>query len=532
MGEKVEQRLEQFVPTFEQLIKVGIYSQPEVKEIVRKRRSFEYSLQSKSATLDSYLKYIQYESAVMELTEQRKIEKGIDSNERLLSDTDWPRHINSIFRLATQKFSGDLKVWNLYFDFCLNTHSFKNLSRAFAECVRLHSHSPELWIRAATWEMNDNGNTEYAKSLMEQAIKQLPDQPKLYATYAETILHLAEQIKGRREIHGITEESDTTKAPLLIYAKALSQCPDKSEVYVLFQELFKKYDQPVEELTSQGIETGDPSILDYIAQKSEDPIAKYHEFIEKFNSRGLKIKFAHYLGKNKNGEELVKIIDDIDEFDDNETEIFVEYLINCNCLEDAEDLLQDDLTTPKLQRLKLKLLNAKISDNDKFISESLLLLTKFNTYEMNSDFLLLCARRVDSEKWMELVKSRVPFNTSNVIAKIFEFSYEKYGSKYAKDMLTTLLPMVNPTPEFIKVAIKVEESQDVVDPAKVRALHDLATSKWGSMNEDVWLDYCQYEYQHKNIKKLEEVRFKANKALIDASEFTRKYQERFCKKSK
>ena len=41
-SEDVELRLEKYVPTFEQLISIGIFSQPEVKEIIRKRRSFEY----------------------------------------------------------------------------------------------------------------------------------------------------------------------------------------------------------------------------------------------------------------------------------------------------------------------------------------------------------------------------------------------------------------------------------------------------------------------------------------------------------
>ena len=59
MAETVDQRLEQFVPTFEQLISLGIFDRREVQEIVKRRRSFEYSLRSKSVQLDTYLKYIE-----------------------------------------------------------------------------------------------------------------------------------------------------------------------------------------------------------------------------------------------------------------------------------------------------------------------------------------------------------------------------------------------------------------------------------------------------------------------------------------
>ena len=81
MADNVDQRLEQFVSTFEQLISLGIFSRAETQEIIRRRRLFEYSLHSKNAQLDAYLKYIEYETAVMALTEQRKSERGIDSME-------------------------------------------------------------------------------------------------------------------------------------------------------------------------------------------------------------------------------------------------------------------------------------------------------------------------------------------------------------------------------------------------------------------------------------------------------------------
>ena len=533
MGEKVEQRLEKFVPTFEQLIKLGVFSEPEAKEIVRRRRMFEYSIQSKNAPLDAYLKYIQYESAVLELTEQRKSENGIESSQRLLSDFDWPKHIHSIFRRATHRFQGDLTVWNLYFDFCLANHSTKNLSKAFAECVRLHSTSPELWVRAANWEMNENGNIEYAKSLMENAIKELHDKPEIYATYAETILRLTEQIKGRREIHGINQESDVMKAPLVVYEKALNECPDKQMVYKLFCDLFEKYNLMTEQLEIKGIEKNDPRLLDFIARKSPDPIQKYHEFLDNNNnSRQMKLLFARYLGGIKNKEEFVKIIDDIEEFDDTETEEFVDILINMDCLDDAEDLLQDDLSTEKLQRLKLKLLNAKFKDNDEFLKAAKELLQKFNSFDMNSDFLLLCAKRFEMTKWLEIVRSRISFVKSDIVAKVFEFSFFKYGPTFAKEMLDQLLPIINPTPDFIKIAIKTEENQKVVDLERIRSLHELNTSKWGKERTDVWIDYCEYEYKQKNVRRLDDVRRKANATLTDSSEFNRIYQERFCRRSK
>ncbi|KAH0787121.1 U3 small nucleolar RNA-associated protein 6 [Histomonas meleagridis] len=529
-SENVEQRLEKYVPTFEQLISIGIFTQPEVKEIIRKRRSFEYQLQSKYVQIDNFMNYIQYETAVMELTEQRKAEKGIDSTQRLLSDSDWPKHIHSIFRRATHRFSGNLDVWNAYFDFCQQTHSIKSLNSAFAECVRLHGHEPKLWKRAAKWEMYENGNHELAKSYMEQAIKKIPGKPSLYALYAESILALTKQIEGRREIQNIIENSDTTKAPLLIFKNALSECNDKPKVVRLFLELFKKYEKETDEIINLGIATKDPNVLCYIAEIDPNPKGKFEQFIQEYPSRELKIKYAEYLGKNNNPKEMIKILDDIGEFDDNEVATFVELLLNMKEYQEASDYLNTDDLTPEMRRLKLRLLNETVSDNDTFINLSEEFLKKFNTPELNDQFVFcLAVREIPPEQWIMILKQKAIYIKPESIAKALKFTLLQYGEEVAYDLMNELMPIIVPIPEFIDVSIEILKSQKIVDNSKIRSLHELNTTKWGSNNDKVWLDYCQFEYDQKNLTKLEAIRRRANRNLEDSISFNREYQERFCK---
>lgn len=551
MSEKVEQRLEKFAPTFEQLISIGIFTPQEKNEIVKKRRSYEYALQSKAATLDTYLNYIKYETAVMALTEERKLKKGIDTNERLLSDVDWPKHIHSIFRNAIRHFGqSDLKIWNLYFDFCLSNNAYNDLSSAFSQCLKLHRQHPELWIRAATWEMNDHGNPEYAKQLMQEAINELPNVPELYVTLAETIFFITHQIKGRREIHGIEDESDSTRAPLVVYENALSKCKTplinkRIEVYQLFKELFKKNEQPTDILTEKAIETGDDELLNYIAIEESSTVEKadqkFQEFLGKFpTSQSLKIKYAIFLGKvKKDSKKLVDILDEIDYFTDQEAETFIELLLNNGEVEEAEDFIRDDFHTPKITKLNLRLISMKEKNDNEFIRKANHFLLNHNTFELNSYFLILCQQRqppIPPEKFLDLVIEKSSLLPSNDVAKIFEFSFFKYGKEYACKMMDKLMQVINPTIKFIDTAIKIEESQkdDNGRPniAKIRALHELNVTKWGSDNTDVWLNYCDFEYKQKNIQRLESVRRKAERSLSDASEFTRQYQERFCKNRK
>ena len=183
-ADDIHQRLERFVPTFQQLISIGLFTKSETDSIISQRFKHEYRLKSKQVKIDDYMNYIKYETAVLELTEKRKIEKGIDSSQRLLSDSDWPKHINSLFIRATHRFSGNFDLWMTYFDYCQSTHSVKALNKAFAECVRFHGSVPKLWKRIARWEMYEDNNIELAKDYMEEAIKKIPGNASLYALCA------------------------------------------------------------------------------------------------------------------------------------------------------------------------------------------------------------------------------------------------------------------------------------------------------------------------------------------------------------
>ena len=157
---------------------------------------------------------------------------------------------------------------------------------------------------------------------------------------------------------------------------------------------------------------------------------------------------------------------------------------------------------------------------------------------MNSYFLILTQKRdppVSPNRFLSLVIEKASLLPSDDVAKIFEFAFFKFGKDYAREMMEKLMKVINPTPKFIETAIKIEEDTENgnhPDPAKIRALHEMNVSKWGNDNADIWLNYCDFEYRQKNVQRLEAVRRKAERTLTDSSEFTRQYQERFCKNRK
>lgn len=531
MADTIEQRLEQFVPTFEQLISLGIFTKAETKAIISKRRSFEYSIKSTQATFNTFLKYIEYEASVIQLTEVRKEEKGIESDQRLLCDSDWTKHVHSIYKRATERFSGDIKVWNQYFDFCQQTHAAKALGKAFSKCIRIHGNNSDLWIRAAKWEMEENNNTKLAIEYMQHAIELIPNDPNLYAMFCETILYHSSIFEKRREIMQTETNTDYIRAPLAIFNEAIQKCEDNATVLKLFIEKFQKYEQDTERLIEKAMTSENPHVLSMVAKFDENPKEKYQEFIQSKPSRELKIEYAKYLGENHDGEELNNILDEIEEFDDLETEMFTQMLIDCHMYQDADDLINDVLTTPKLQELKLLLIDKLTEDTVEFKNAAISFLKQHNTPILNNNFLLYMGkRRIPEEEWIPLVKSRCTLMNPDNLAKVVQFTLALYKEDAAQKLVLNIMPLIVPTASFINIAIQVAESQAVVDPARVRSLYELNTNKWGTSDSKVWLDYIEYEYKQKNIKRVEALRNKANQELEDPSEFNKLYQEMVCKK--
>ena len=532
MAESVEKRLEQFTPAFEQLISIGAFTKKEIKMIIKKRRAFEYSLSSKLVTVENFLNYIKYEAAVLELTDQRKEKCGIDGNQRLISDIEWPKHIHTIYRRANSTFPDNIQLWNLYFDYCKGTFSLKALSTAFNQCIKFHAHNPDLWIKASLWEMKENNNPEMAREYMQQAILLNPKISKLYSTYAETIIYFTQMIEKRREIQNIETNSNYLKAPLTIFENGLNSCEDKGELLNLFLKLFNDYSLDKTELIEKSIETKDPSILSIISINDNNPILKFNFFLDNYPNNELEIKFAHYLCDNNYLNELYLLLKKIKISNEIDLIKFLNSLIKSinNNFKDLETFLPNELNNIEFQLIKLQLINLNSLNIEDFINNSKDFLKKFNSKEINSNFLLLIGKRnPNKDFWINIIKERSYFIDSLTASKVLQFTLYKFNSLISKELFEYLFDIILPTTEFLKSGIEIYKSLELIDIEKIRSLFEIGCTKYGDNDYLIWLDYCKFEFENRNWKKLELIRHKASKTLKDSSEFIRIYQKEFCK---
>ena len=534
MAEQVEQRLEQLVPAFEQLQQLKIFNSSECKAIIEKTREHENQLTSRTVRKEKYLDYVKYFASVMELTNERKEKAGIDSTkQKLLADIDWPKHIHSIFRRLVGRFPDDLDCWNLYFEFCQQREDLKSLSYAFDQCLKTNKNKPEVWIRAAQWEMTSNNNPELARKYMLTAVEINKNSPECYATLAETVLYLTNQIQQRREVQEIEQDSDVTKAPLVIYEKALDECPEQlKKVFNLFYDLFIKYNMPIDELIKKTEERDNYKLYAAIALKADNPDEIFQKYINEHPSIDLKIKYAKYIGKDSTrGDDLVKLLDDIDEFSDEEATKFCELLLKCGKYKDAKEMLEDGEVNDTMRKCRLQIMSYDIQDNKDFIEHASSYVEKQpNQKELTGLMLFLLAKRKPDfeSEWEPLLIKEANHVDTDELAKIMSFTLVHFGAQKADQLLSKLLKIVVPTPSFIEQATRIVTQNGGTDD-KVRYLHETAVQKFGKVDPNVWINFCAFEAKNKNYKKVEAIRYRAMHTLDDTSEFQRLYHDKFCR---
>lgn len=121
----MQYKLERMVNELDDLESRGLFSRREIAEIVKQRRKFEYRLKRPSPLKQDYLSYIDYEKNIDTLRLLRKKavarelkKKGNKKMKKSVSDFAGVARIVDIYRLATNRFKGDVELWFQYLEFC------------------------------------------------------------------------------------------------------------------------------------------------------------------------------------------------------------------------------------------------------------------------------------------------------------------------------------------------------------------------------------------------------------------------------
>lgn len=122
MADVVQYKLERMLPELDDLERRGLFSKHEIGEIVKQRRKFEYRLKRHSPLKSDFIAYIDYEKQLDALRLLRKKalmkQDGHAKSKKSVSDFSGVARIVEIYRLATNRFKGDIELWFQYLEFC------------------------------------------------------------------------------------------------------------------------------------------------------------------------------------------------------------------------------------------------------------------------------------------------------------------------------------------------------------------------------------------------------------------------------
>jgi len=133
MAESVDFRLEQSIPELQDLVHKELFTQEEVKSIVKKRTQHEHTLLRPSAKKADYIRYITYEQSLEKLR-QKRLKRKKQKSKKSVSDYAGQRRIRNLFERACIRFQ-DLGLWMQYIEYVKEQGSHKITNKVFGEYV-------------------------------------------------------------------------------------------------------------------------------------------------------------------------------------------------------------------------------------------------------------------------------------------------------------------------------------------------------------------------------------------------------------
>ena len=137
MADVVQEIMEDMVSEFDDMAKKKMFTAAEIKEIVKKRRGFEYKLARRESKKTDYVRCIQYEGALDKLRILRKKRMGIGKKSKAsIGDYAIQKRINFTYDRMLRKWKGDTELWKTYIAHCMEQKATKMLSTAFGRALQ------------------------------------------------------------------------------------------------------------------------------------------------------------------------------------------------------------------------------------------------------------------------------------------------------------------------------------------------------------------------------------------------------------
>ncbi|XP_038613381.1 U3 small nucleolar RNA-associated protein 6 homolog [Tachyglossus aculeatus] len=558
MAEIVEQRIEDRLPEFEQLERVGLFTRKEIKAIIKKVSALEYKIQRRALFKEDFISYIQYEINLLELIKKRRARTGYSFKKEEI-EYSIIRRIQGVFRRATAKWQDDIQLWLSHVAFCKKWNMKTQLSKLFSSLLAIHPNKPALWIMAAKWEMEDRLSSESARHLFLRALRFHPESPKLYQEYFRMELMHAERQRKEKQMFeqaNMTLEQFTFPEELfkgrlaqVIFHEAVKKIKG-AEFHLSLLSIAKLFDftQDLQKEIYEHLQTlhaDDPLTWDFVArqelevkpepsaepvpkkakagevgQKEERCCAVFEEAVKalptgamwkcyvnfclersnrKTNSKDLREKrLERTMASFRRAHEEKLLPESL-------YKQWLELLLEQNFSQMAMDvaLAVTDLYRESVDMWQLRLqvlIQLKSGDIAKNFEEAFL---KLPAKDCLPIWILWVewSEGANSKEDTEALFKKAVLSPASAISvtlkeKYLDWAYRIGGYKKAKKVFISLHENRPLSISFFRKMIQFEKEQEVCKMVNLREYYERALREFGSVESDLWLDYIKEESTH------------------------------------
>lgn len=138
MIEKIHFNLEKSAEELKDSLSKKIYTEEEIRSIVKKRKNFEYRISRPQKKLSDFLKYLEYELS-LDSEKQLKNKKDLRNVKRIIE----------IFKSALKHFF-DERLFVQFIDFLEENECFEEMKDYFGKVCLLRVNDSELWLFCGT----------------------------------------------------------------------------------------------------------------------------------------------------------------------------------------------------------------------------------------------------------------------------------------------------------------------------------------------------------------------------------------------
>ncbi|KAG0706054.1 U3 small nucleolar RNA-associated protein 6-domain-containing protein [Suillus ampliporus] len=203
--ERVQFQQEQMLAELKDLVQKTLFTQSEVKQIVKKRTQFETALVRRIPKKSDFLRYAAYEMNLEQLRRKRVERLKLEKTASSISDYALVRRQFQIFERALKKFKSDVGLWIQYIQVAKREGARSLVGRITARALQLHPRTPALYIIAASHELK-HMSPSAARALLQRGLRLNADSVDMWREYVRMEMGFVEGMKRRWTVLGIHEE--------------------------------------------------------------------------------------------------------------------------------------------------------------------------------------------------------------------------------------------------------------------------------------------------------------------------------------